>query len=111
MKPSCRLDNSVSAEVAPCAVPLGGGAAGSWWEEEIWTKATMAAVTIYPPSLSLSGRIGTTTVLPHSDPTQLPQTHHPEPQGAGLVPHPPESVQLEIRSWLVRLHLEFLHHV
>lgn len=69
----------VSAEVAPRSFPLGGGAAGSWWEEEICTQATMAAVTIYPPSLSFTGRMGTTTVLPHSD--------HPELQGTSLVSH------------------------
>lgn len=45
----------------------------------------MAAATIYPAFLSFSGRIGTTTGLPHCDPTRLQQIHHSEPQRRSLV--------------------------
>lgn len=41
----------------------------------------MAAVTIYPASLSLSGRAGTRTGLPRCDPTLLQQIRHSWPQG------------------------------
>lgn len=71
-----RGSRNTSAEVAQRALTQGGGAAGAWWEEETWSRATMAAVTNYPAFLSFSGRTGTTTGLPHCDPTLLQQIRH-----------------------------------
>lgn len=74
--PSPPGSGNTSAEVAQRALTQGGGAAGAWWEEKTWSRATMVTVTNYPAFLSFSGRTGTTTGLPHCDPTLLQQIRH-----------------------------------
>lgn len=71
--PSPPGSGNTSAEVAQRALTQGGGAAGAWWEEKTWSRATMVTVTNHPAFLSFSGRTGTTTGLPHCDPTLLQQ--------------------------------------
>lgn len=55
-KPAHPRNRKTSTEVAPCALTQDEGAVGDWWEEETWSRATMAAVTICPAFMSFSGR-------------------------------------------------------